>query len=171
MEKVARFSASKAGRVLTVLAFLGAQAAFAASPAATQHKADCKLDEQQVQANLEAQSQADPSIHAARLDTVFYNTKRDACLASVFFTKGTMTYAGIVDISDHQMLWAKSYKGTNFSPTHVLAMDAEMDEAIKGLELDQPASTGSNANDFLPLLFDRTLNTFPAIKNALIDSH
>ncbi len=171
MEKVAWFSASSAGRALTVLAFLGAQAVFAATSAATQHKADCKLDEQQVQANLQAQSQADPSIHAARLDTVFYNAKRDACLASVFFTKGAMTYAGIVNFSDHQMLWAKSYKGTNFTPAHVLAMDAEMDEAIKGLELEQAASTGSNANDFLPLLFDRTLNTLPAIKNALTESH
>jgi hypothetical protein len=170
MENTAWFSGYKTRYALVALAVFGVQVAYAA-PADLQQRMDCKVYEQQEQANLEAQRQANPSIHSARLDTVFYSAKRDACLASVFFTKGDATYAGIVDISGHQTLWAKSYKGTKFTPAHVLEMDEEMDEAIRGLELAPTTTANSHAYDFLPLLFDRTMNTLPAIKNALSDPH
>ncbi len=171
MEKVSKLSGCKAGCALAVLAVAGAQLALAAPSTAPKQKVDCKLYEQQAQANLEVQRQADPSLRAAHLDTVFYSVKRQACLASVFFTRGVMTYAGIVDLSDHETLWAKSYKGTNFTPAHVLAMEAEMDEAIQGIELETAAATTPRATDLLPLFFDRTINTLPANENALTESH
>ncbi len=171
MDTISRRLHYKTGCALAVLAVAGAQAALAAPTTASQPRADCKVYEQQAQANLEVQKQADPGIHSARLDTVFYSARRQACMASAFFTKGDTTYAGIIDISEHQTLWAKSYKGTNFTPARVLAMDAEMDEAIQGIELENAVTTSSRATDFLPLLFDRTMNTLPAIKNALTESH
>jgi hypothetical protein len=68
------------------------------------------------------------------------------------------------------MLWAKTYKGTSFTPANILEMDEEMDDAIQALEF-APASIGNaHSFEFLPLLFDRTMNTFPAIKNALTEA-
>ena len=32
------------------------------------------------------------------------------------------------------MLWAKSYRGTSFSRANIVAMDEDMDDAIKALE-------------------------------------
>jgi hypothetical protein len=68
--------------VLLALAVLSAQAAFAVSD-----KLDCKVYEQQEQANIEAQKRTDPSIHGERFDTVFFSPKRNSCMASVFFTQ------------------------------------------------------------------------------------
>ena len=68
------------------------------------------------------------------------------------------------------MLWAKSYRGTNFSPAHIVEMDEEMDDAIKALEFAPATSGNAHSINFLPLLIDRTMNTFPAIKNALTEA-
>ena len=143
-----------------------------ALPPSLPTQTDCKIYEQQEQANLAMQTQADPHIHAARLDSVFYSVRNQACLASVVFSKGDATYAGIVDISGQRTLWARTYRGTHFSPARVVEMDNDLDEAIKGLEVAPTvADTNSHAYDFLPLLLDRTMNTLPAIKNAFVDSH
>lgn len=170
MEHVARFSGCTIKVALLALSVLGARAACAAPTGDLQPKMDCKVYEQQEQANLEALRRADPSIHAERFDTVFYNTKRNSCLASVFFTKGDVTYGGILDIVESRMLWAKSYKGTNFTPTNIVAMDEDMDDEIKALEFAEPSGANSHSFDFLPLLLDRTMNTFPAIKNAFTEA-
>ena len=156
MKHIERFSGSKVRFALFALAVLGSKVAYAAPNGDAQPK-------------MEAQKLADPTIRAARLDTVFYSAKRNSCLASVFFNRGDVTYGGIVDISDKRMLWAKTYKGTNFTPANILAMDQEMDDAIQALEF-APVSTGNTHSfEFLPLLFDRTMNTFPAIKNAFTE--
>jgi len=168
MEDVARFRKKKG--VLFALAVLCARVACAVPIADGQPKTDCKVYEQQEQANLEVQMRADPSIQAERLDTVFYNAKRNSCLASVFFIKGDVTYGAILDIVEGRMLWAKSYKGTSFTPAHIVEMDEEMDDAIKALEFAPATSGNSHLNNFLPLLLDRTMNTFPAIKNALAEA-
>jgi hypothetical protein len=169
MKHIERFSGSKVRFALFALAVLGSKVAYAAPNGDAQPKMDCKIYQQQEEANLEAQKLADPTIRAARLDTVFYSAKRNSCLASVFFNRGDVTYGGIVDISDKRMLWAKTYKGTNFTPANILAMDQEMDDAIQALEF-APVSTGNiHSFEFLPLLFDRTMNTFPAIKNAFTE--
>lgn len=131
---------------------------------------DCKVYQQQEQSNLEALRRANPSIHAERFDTVFYSAKRNSCLASVFFIKGDATYGGILDIQEGRMLWAKSYRGTSFSPANIVAMDEDMDDAIKALEFATPTPGTSHSFDFLPLLLDRTMNTFPAIKNAFTEA-
>jgi hypothetical protein len=149
---------------------LGTRATYAAPLAISQPSMDCKVYAQQEQANLEALKRADPSIHAERFDTVFYSAKRNSCLASVFFTKGDATYGGILDIVEGRMLWAKSYKGTSFTPTNIVEMDEDMDDEIKALEFTQTSGGNSHAFDFLPLLLDRTMNTFPAIKNALTEA-
>ncbi|MGC2400868.1 MAG: hypothetical protein WA510_13840 [Acidobacteriaceae bacterium] len=163
--KVARFSAHTAKVAVLSLVVSGTQAAIAA-----ERHMDCKVYEQQEQANVEAQQRANPAIHDERFDTVFYSPARNSCLASVFFVKGDSTYAGILDIAEGQMLWAKSYRGTSFTPAHIVAMDQEMDEKIKAIEL--PSSDGGNSRsfDFLPLLLDRTMNTLPAIKNAFTEA-
>jgi hypothetical protein len=133
-------------------------------------KMDCKVYEQQEQANLEALRRANASIHAERFDTVFYSAKRNSCLASVFFIKGDATYGGILDIVEGRMLWAKSYRGTSFSPANIVAMDEDMDDEIKALEFATPSRRTSHTFDFLPSFLDRTMNTFPAIKNAFTEA-
>jgi hypothetical protein len=170
MEDVARFSGCTIKVALLALAVLGARGAYAAPEGDSPHKMDCKVYEQQEQANVDAQRRADPSIEDERFDTVFYNARRNSCLASVFFTKGDTTYGGILDIAAGQMLWAKSYKGTNFSPAHIVEISQEMDDEIKALEFEPAASGNSRSLDFLPLFLDRTMNTFPAIKNAFTES-
>ena len=169
MQNVARFSGSKLKFVLLAVAVLGAKGACAEPNGGSRQKMDCKVYEQQEQANLEIQMRADPAIHNERLDTVFYSAKLNSCLASVFFTKRETTYAGILDIVEGRMLWAKSYRGTNFTPTQILAMDEEMDDEIKAFESTSTTTADSHTFDFLPLLFDRTMNAFPAIKNALTE--
>jgi hypothetical protein len=168
MGDVARFSGRTMKFALLAMAVLGPGAARAATNA--EHKMDCSVYEQQEQANVEAQRRADPSIHAERFDTVFYNARRKSCLASVFFTKGGATYGGILDIAEGRMLWAKSYKGTNFSPAHIVEMDEDVDDEIKALEFAPETSSNNRPSDLLPLLLDRTMNTFPAIKNALTEA-
>ena len=170
MEDVARFSVCTIKVAVLALAVLGVRAACAAPDGESQHTMDCKVYEQQEQANVEAQRRADPSIHDERFDTVFYSPTRNSCLASVFFVKGDSTYGGILDIADGRMLWAKSYKGTNFTPAHIVAMDHEMDDEIKAIEFAPTSGGNSRSFDFLPLLLDRTMNTFPAIKNVLTEA-
>jgi len=68
------------------------------------------------------------------------------------------------------MLWAKSYRGTSFTPAHIVEMDREMDDEIKALELTETSEENPRAFDFLPLLLDRTMNTFPAIRNAFTEA-
>ena len=169
MEDVARFSGCTIKVAVLALAVLGARAAWASPDGESQHTMDCKVYEQQEQANVEAQRRADPSIHDERFDTVFYSPIRNSCLASVFFVKGGATYGGILDIAEGRMLWAKSYRGKNFTPANIVAMDEEMDDEIKVLEFATASSGNSRSFDFLPLLLDRTMNTFPAIKNALTE--
>jgi hypothetical protein len=147
--------------VLT-LAIVGVQAATAA-----ERHMDCKVYEQQEQANVEAQQRADPSIHDERFDMVVWSPARNACLASVFFVKGTTTYGGILDIAEGKMIWAKSYRGTSFTPAHIVAMDREMDERMKAMELLSVDDSSSSSSDFRPTFLDRTMNTLPAIRNAL----
>ncbi len=84
--------------------------------------------------------------------------------------RGDATYGGILDIAEGRMLWAKSYRGTSFTPAHIVAMDREMDEEIKALELTETSEENPRAFDFLPLLLDRTMNTFPAIRNAFTEA-
>src|ERR1700733_851362 len=112
MNDKARLFPSSKKCALLALAVLSAQAAFAVTG-----KMDCKVYEQQEQANIEAQRRADPSIHGERFDTVFFSPARNSCMASVFFTKGVSTYAAIIDIPAGRMLWAKSYKGIRPTPT------------------------------------------------------
>jgi hypothetical protein len=147
MGDVARFSGRTMKFALLAMAVLGPGAARAATNA--EHKMDCSVYEQQEQANVEAQRRVDPSIHAERFDTVFYNARRKSCLASVFFTKGGATYGGILDIAE---------------------MDQDVDDEIKALEFAPETSSNSRSLDLLPLLLDRTMNTFPAIKNALTEA-
>jgi len=45
-----------------------------------------------------------------------------------------------------------------------------MDEEIKALELTETSEENPRAFDFLPLLLDRTMNTFPAIRNAFTEA-
>ncbi len=167
VQNIARFSSCTIKVALLTLAVTGAQPALAATE--TQHM-DCKVYEQQEQANVEAQRRTDPSIHDERFDTVFYSPARNSCLASVFFVKGASTYGGILDISEGRMIWAKSYRGTNFTPAHIVAMDQEMDEEIKAIEFAPTSGGNSRPFDFVPLLLDRTMNTLPAIKNALTEA-
>jgi hypothetical protein len=169
MEDVAQLSSCTIKVAVLALAVLGAQAACAAPDGASQHKMDCKVYEQQEQANVEAQKRADPKIHDERFDTVFYSPTRNSCLASVFFVKGDATYGGILDIAEGRMLWAKSYRGKNFTPANIVAMDEEMDDEIKALEFATTSNGNPRSFDFLPALLDRTMNTFPAIKNALTE--
>jgi hypothetical protein len=170
MRQIERFSSSKIKFALVALAVLGTKATCAATVGNAQPKMDCKIYEQQEAANLEAQKLADPTIRGARLDTVFYSARRNSCLASVFFNRGDVTYGGIVDISDKRMLWAKTYKGSSFTPANILAMDEQMDDAIQALEF-APVSSGNNHPfELLPLLFDRTMNTLPAIRNAFSET-
>jgi hypothetical protein len=170
MEDIARFSGCTIKVALLTLAVVVVPVAFAAADRELPHKMDCKVYEQQEQANVEAQRRADPSIHEERFDTVFYSPARKSCLASVFFTRGDSTYGGILDIAEGRMLWAKSYKGTNFTPAHIVAMDQEMDDQIKAMESTSTSSDNSHSLNFLPLLLDRTMNTFPAIKNAFTEA-
>lgn len=170
MEDVARFSSCTIKVALFTLSVLGARGAFAMPIVNSEVKMDCKVYQQQEQSNLEALRRANPSIHAERFDTVFYSAKRNSCLASVFFIKGDATYGGILDIQEGRMLWAKSYRGTSFSPANIVAMDEDMDDAIKALEFATPTPGTSHSFDFLPLLLDRTMNTFPAIKNAFTEA-
>jgi hypothetical protein len=152
------------------MAVLGAKAA-CATPAvqpALQPKMDCKQYDVQQRANLEALRHADPAISDASLDSVFYSVNRNACLASVFFTKGVDTYSGIFDISVGRMLWAKSYRGTSFTPVNIVEMDEAMDEKAKELEFAPIGSDNPHSFYFLPSLLDRTKNTLPAIKNVLM---
>lgn len=158
-----RFSGCTKNFMLITLAVLCTRAAFAAPEGDGEHKVDCKAYQQ---AKL---LQASPSAQDERLDTVFYSPKRNSCLASVFFTKGTVTYGGIRDIADGQMLWAKSYKGTSFTPAHIVEIDQEIDDQIKAIEIAPAGEDRSRSFDFLPQLFDRTMNKFPAIKNALAE--
>ena len=168
MGDAAGFSGRTMTFALLAMAVLGPAAASAATNA--EHKMDCSVYEQQEQANVEAQRRADPSIHAERFDTVFYSARRNSCLASVFFTRGDATYGGILDIAEGRMLWAKSYRGTTFSPAHIVAMDQDVDDEIKALEFATETSSNARSLDLLPLLLDRTMNTFPAIKNALTEA-
>jgi hypothetical protein len=48
-------------------------------------------------------------------------------------------------------------------------MDQDMDDEIKALEFGPETAENSGPRDFLPLLLDRTMNTLPAIKNALTE--
>jgi hypothetical protein len=163
----ARFRKQKG--ILFALAVLCARVACAAPISGGQPRLDCKVYEQQEEAKLEAQRRDDPSIQAERLDTVFYSAKRNSCLASVFFVKRDATYGAILDIVEGRMLWVKSYKGTRFGPAQIVEMDEQMDDAIKALEFATESSGNSHSFNFLPLLLDRTMNTFPAIKNALTE--
>ena len=164
MNAKARLFPSSKKCALLALAVLSAQAAFAVSD-----KLDCKVYEQQEQANIEAQKRADPSIHGERFDTVFYSPERNSCLASVFFTKGVFTYAAIIGIPGGRMLWAKGYKGISPTPARIVEMDQDMDDEIKALEFGPESASNSKPLDLLPLFLDRTMNTLPAIKNALTE--
>lgn len=166
MRDVARFSGCTIKYALLALAVLGAKAGCAApnGEAELQPQTDCKRYEGKEP--LEALNRVDPSIYTPRLDLVFYSVNRNACLASVFFTKGEDTYSGILDISTGQMLWAKGYKGTNFSPADIVGMDEAMDEKAKELEFPPVSSGNPHSFYFLPDLLDRTKNTLPAIKNT-----
>jgi len=170
MRDVARFSGCTKNVALLAFSVIGSNAMYAAPLAISQPTIDCKVYAQQEQANLEALRRSDPAVRAERFDTVFYSAKRRACLASVFFTKGDSTYGGILDIAEGRILWAKSYRGTSFTPAHIVEMDREMDEEIKALELTETSEENPHAFDFLPLLLDRTMNTFPAIKNAFTEA-
>jgi hypothetical protein len=170
MQDVARFSGCTIKVALIAFSVLTTTATYAAPLATSQPRMDCRVYAQQEQANLEALKRADPSIHAERFDTVFYSAKRNSCLASVFFTKGDATYGGILDIVEGRMLWAKSYRGTSFTPANIVEMDQEMDDAIKALETPETSSANSHPFAFLPLFLDRTMNTFPAIKNAFAEA-
>jgi hypothetical protein len=68
------------------------------------------------------------------------------------------------------MLWAKSYRGTSFSPAHIVEMDQDMDDEIKALEFTETSEENPHPFDFLPSLLDRTMNTFPAIRNAFTEA-
>jgi hypothetical protein len=161
-DELAIFSALKVA--LLGLTFAGTQAAFAA-----QQHMDCKVYERQEQANVATQQRADPAIHDERWDRIVYSPTRNSCLASEFFVKGDSTYVGIFDLGEGRMLWAKSYRGTAFTPAHIVAMEQEMDDQMKAIETPS-MNSGSRAADFLPLLLDRTMNTFPAIKNAFTEA-
>src|ERR1700744_752750 len=115
-DELALFSALKVA--LLGLTFAGTQAAFAA-----QQHMDCKVYELQGVAKLESQQRNDPAIHDGQWDRVVYSPTRNSCLASEFFVKGDSTYAGIFDIGEGRMLWAKSYRGTAFTPAHIVAME------------------------------------------------
>lgn len=170
MQDITRFSGCTIKCAVLALAVLGAKAA-CATPAVQpelQPKMDCKRYDIQQQANLDALKQADPAISGATLDSVFYSANRNACLASVFFTKGVDTYSGIFDISAGRILWAKSYRGTSFTPVNIVAMDETMDEKAKELEFAPIASDNTHSFYFLPDLLDRTRNTLPALKNVLM---
>jgi hypothetical protein len=67
------------------------------------------------------------------------------------------------------MLWAKSYRGKSPTPARIVEMDQDMDDEIKALEFGPETADNSEPRDFLPLLLDRTMNTLPAIKNALTE--
>jgi hypothetical protein len=170
MQDVARFSGCTIKVAILAFSALGARATYAAPLAISQPGMDCKVYAQQEQANLEALKRADPSIHAQGFDTVFYSAKRNSCLASVFFTKADVTYGGILDIVEGRMIWAKSYKRASFSPANIVEMDQDMDDEIKALEFTETSAENPHGFDFLPLLFDRTMNTFPAIKNAFTEA-
>jgi hypothetical protein len=49
-------------------------------------------------------------------------------------------------------------------------MDQDVDDEIKALEFAPETSSNNGPLDLLPLLLDRTMNTFPAIKNALTEA-
>jgi hypothetical protein len=164
MDDKARLFPCSKKYALLALGVLSVQIAFAAPD-----RTDCKVYEQQEQANIEAQKRTDPAIHGERFDSVFYSAKRNSCLASVFFTKGDSTYAAIIDIPEGRMLWAKSYKGVSPSPARIVEMDEDMDDEIKSLEFGPETAVNSRPLDFLPLFLDRTMNTLPAIKNALTE--
>ena len=170
MQDITRFSACTIKCVVVALAVLGAKAACAvpAVQPALQPKMDCKQYDIQKRVNLDALKQADPAISDASLDSVFYSVNRNSCLASVFFTKGVDTYSGIFDISAGRMLWAKSYRGTSFTPVNIVEMDETMDEKAKELEFAPIGSDNPHSFYFLPDLLDRTKNTLPAIKNVLM---
>ena len=170
MRDVARFSGCTIKVALVTFSVLGTSATYAAPLATSQPTMDCKVYAQQEQANLEALRRSDPSIRAERFDTVFYSAMRRSCLASVFFTKRDATYGGILDIAEGRMLWAKSYKGISFTPAHIVEMDRDMDDEIKALEFTETSEENPRAFDFLPLLLDRTMNTFPAIRNAFTEA-
>ena len=159
MNDKARLFPSSKKCALLALAVLSAQAAFAVTG-----KMDCKVYEQQEQANIEAQRRADPSIRGERFDSVFYSSTRNSCMASVFFTKGLSTYAAIIDIPAGRTLWTKSYKGISRTPARIVEMDQDMDDEIRALEFGPETADNSGPRDFLPLLLDRTMNTLPAIK-------
>src|ERR1700743_1859402 len=138
MQDIARFSGCTIKVALLTLSVIGTEAGYAAPLAISQPAPDCKVYAQQEQAKLEALKRANPSIEDQRFDTVFYSPKRNSCLSSVFFTKGDVTYGGILDIVEGRMLWSKSYKGTSFTPAGIVNMDRDMDDAIKALETTEP---------------------------------
>jgi hypothetical protein len=164
MNDKARLFPSSKKCALLALAVLSAQAAFAVSD-----KLNCKVYEQQEQANIEAQKRTDPSIHGERFDTVFFSPSRNSCMASVFFTKGVSTYAAIVGIPDGRIVWVKSYRGKSSTPARIVEMDQDTDDEIKALEFGPETVAIAGPHDFLPALLDHTMNTLPAIKNALTE--
>jgi hypothetical protein len=143
--------------------------AFASAAVAAERHMDCKVYEQQEQADVDAQKRADPSILDERFDRVFWSQARNSCLASVFFVKGDTTYGGILDFGEGRMIWAKSYRGRYFSPANIVAMDREMDEQIKAIELPASASVSVRPIDLFPILLDRTMNTLQPLRNALAE--
>jgi hypothetical protein len=60
-------------------------------------------------------------------------------------------------------------QGDEFSPANIVAMDEDMDDEIKAIEFATPSRATSHSFDFLPSFLDRTMNTFPAIKNAFTE--
>jgi hypothetical protein len=133
---VTRFSACFLKFAFVALPVLGAGSACAATNAAPdwQHRIDCRQYEEQEQANLEALRHADPAIHGERLDSIFYSVRQNSCLASVSFIKRGATYSGIFDIADSRAVWTRAYRGTTFTPVHIIQMDWDIDEKIEELQ-------------------------------------
>jgi hypothetical protein len=121
---------------LLVVPMLGIQVACAAPniEAVSQHKMDCRRYQEQEQISLEALKRADPAIRSEWLDSVFYSPKQNSCLATVSFTKRGTTYSGIFDISDSSAVWTRAYRGTSFTPAHIVAMDWDLYEKVEELE-------------------------------------
>ena len=66
-------------------------------------------------------------------------------------------------------LWAKSYKGTNFSPAHIVEMDEEMDDAIKALSSHRQRTAMPTQLFFCPSSMSHDEH-IPAIKSALTEA-
>jgi predicted cobalt transporter CbtA len=162
--KVRQISAPMTKIVLAGLALASVQAGWAAQP-----HMNCKVYEQQEQASVEAHRRADPAIRDERFDMVFYSPSRNACLASVVFVKGHSTYSGILDVTEGQMIWARGYRGVSFTPAKIIAMDLAMDEQIQAMELPSGKDASPHSLQFLPLFLDRTMNTWPTLRNTFAD--